>query len=178
MGTAGQVCTTAYALCCLRLSHLPSKAAERRFLERVPLPVKLRSGLWLDDPAEWMRLAEAAEAWGLRESLDGRGLADRCELAERWWAEEVVPVLERVRSAGIGLDLRDVQLHATALAISDRHGCGVWPADLEHRLGARIRAEPPWPYGRAHGPWRSRACYGSGSRASVGEDADQCTAPR
>lgn len=105
------------------------------------MPVDLRSGLWLDDPAAWMRLADAAEAWGLRESLDGRRPADRCELAERWWTEEVVPVLDRVRSAGVGLDLRDVQLYATALAIRDCHGCESWPADLEDRLGVRGRVE-------------------------------------
>lgn len=136
-----RVCTTAYALCCLRLSHLPSKAAERRFLERVPLPAEIRPSLWLDDPAEWMRLADSAEAWALRQSLDGRPPTTRCGLAELWWTEEVVPVLDRLRVAGVGLDLRDVQLYATALAIRDRHGYGSWPADLEDRLRVQGRAE-------------------------------------
>lgn len=124
------MCSTAYALCCLRMAHLPSKAAERRFLERVPLPRDVRSRLWLDDPAEWTRLADAAEAWALRQALSGKWVADRGELALRWWNEEVVPVLEWLRAAGAGLDLRDVRLYATALALRDRLGYGHWPADL------------------------------------------------
>lgn len=131
-----RVCTIAYALCCLRLAHLPSKAAERSFLERVPLPDELRRGLWLDEPAAWTRLADAAEAWAWRQALDGHPLTDRRELAGRWWTEEVMPLLERVRAAGAGLDLRDVQLYATALAVRDRRGGQAWPADLTDRVRA------------------------------------------
>lgn len=136
-----RICTIAYAMCCIRLAHLPSKAAERRFLERVPLPADVRGGLWLDDPAAWMRLADAAEAWGLRTSLDGRPLLDRRELADRWWTEEVSPVLDRLRTRGVGLDLRDVQLYATALAIRDRHGAERWPDDLAEQLTPIVHAE-------------------------------------
>jgi hypothetical protein len=134
-----RVCTIAYAMCCLRLAHLPSKAAERGFLQRVPLPDDVRSDLWLDDPADWMRLADAAEAWALRWSLEGRRLSDRCELASSWWAEEVVPLLERLRAAGVGLDLRDVQLYVTALAARDRLGCATWPADFSRSLAGEPR---------------------------------------
>lgn len=129
-----RVCTIAYAMACLRAAHLPSKAAERRFLERVPLPVEVREGLWLDEPAEWMRLADAAEVWALRRSLEDRRPADRAELAAAWWAEEVVPVVTRLRDAGIDLELRDVQLYVTALAVRDRLGRPDWPADLVDQL--------------------------------------------
>lgn len=125
-----RVCTVAYALCCLRLANLPSKAAERQFLERVPLPTGVRSSLWLDCPAEWMRLADAAEAWALRQSLDGRALTDRAELAALWWNEEVLPMVKRLRGTGVGLDVRDVQLYAMALAVRDRLGCSKWPDDF------------------------------------------------
>lgn len=129
-----RICTVAYAMACVRAAHLPNKAAERRFLERVPLPADVREDLWLDDPAEWMRLADAAEAWGLRRSLEHGAPTDRCELADTWWTEEVVPVLHRLRDAGVGLDLRDVQLYVTALAARDRLGSGDWPEDLPNRL--------------------------------------------
>lgn len=124
-----RVCTVAYAMACLRAAHLPSKAAERRFLERVPLPQCVRNDLWLDEPGQWMRLADAAESWALRRALDGRVTGDRCELAGAWWGEEVTPVLDRLRAAGAGLDLRDVQLYVTALAVRDRLGLDGWPAD-------------------------------------------------
>lgn len=125
-----RVCTIAYAMCCIRLAHLPSKAAERQFLERVPLPNHLRTNLWLDHPADWMRLIDAAEAWGYRRLLEGRPPTDPRKLAEAWWTDEVTPVLDRLRAAGAGLDLRDVQLYATALAVRDRLGRQTWSADL------------------------------------------------
>jgi hypothetical protein len=130
-----RVCTVAYAMCCIRLAHLPSKAAERRFLERVPLPEEARTDLWLEDPAAWTRLADAAESWALREAFAGRPVTDRGRLAERWWADEVVPLLGRLRAVGVGEGLRDVALYATALAARDRHGAGDWPEDLSTLLG-------------------------------------------
>jgi hypothetical protein len=111
-----RICTIAFGMACLRLTHLPVKAAERLFLERVPLPDDVRTELWLDDPAEWMRLADAAEAWGFRTMLAGRPLRDRAEFATAWWTEEVVPVIERLRARGEAVDVRDVQAYVTALA--------------------------------------------------------------
>jgi hypothetical protein len=115
-----RICTIAYGMGCLLLKHLPSKAAERLFLERVPLPEDVRTDLWLDDPAEWMRLADAAEAWAFRTMLAGRELRDRDEFADVWWQEEVVPTIERMRAEGNGHDLRDVQAYVTAMASRDR----------------------------------------------------------
>lgn len=92
-----RICTVAFAMGCLRPSHLPSKAAERRFLERVPLPWDVRADLWLPDPADWARLADAVESWGYNQTLRGRRLTDREQLAGVWWAEEVTPVLRRLR---------------------------------------------------------------------------------
>lgn len=111
-----RICTIAFGMACLRLAHLPVKAAERLFLERVPLPDDVRTDLWLDDPDQWMRLADAAEAWGFRTMLAGRPLRDRAELATAWWTEEVVPVVERLRARGSAVELRDVQAYVTALA--------------------------------------------------------------
>lgn len=115
-----QICTTAYAMGCLRLAHLPSKAAERQFLERVPLADDVREDLWLDRPGDWIRLAQAAEAWGYRQTLLRGAPMDRSELATSWWREEVAPVLEQLRSRGAGLDLRDVELYVAALAAKEQ----------------------------------------------------------
>lgn len=134
LASVQRICTIAYAMGCLRLAHLPSKAAERRFLERVPLPEPVRAQLWLDRPADWARLADAAEAWAFRRALAGRALTDREELAGAWWAEEVVPVLGRLRTAGVRLHLRDVELYASALAVRDRFGWPGWPDDLAEQV--------------------------------------------
>lgn len=135
-----RICTIAYAQACLQAAHLPNKAAERRFLERIPLPNALRTQLWLDEPAQWARLIDAAEAWALRRTLSGDGPTDRCELAATWWTDEVEPVIATLRAAGIGTDLRDVQLYVTALAIRDQLGPPSWPADLDHHLGPQHTA--------------------------------------
>ncbi|MGH3317454.1 MAG: hypothetical protein ACRDO0_15040 [Nocardioidaceae bacterium] len=110
-----QICTVAFAMACLRAAHLASKAAERRFLDRVPLPVGLRCSLWLDDPAHWTRLADAAEAWGFRQSLQKRPLTDRESLAEAWWNEEVRPAVDALRADGAPEWARDVQVYVAAL---------------------------------------------------------------
>lgn len=134
-----QICTIAYAMGCLRLAHLPSKAAERRFLDRVPLPAGLRADLWLDEPANWSRLADAAESWAFRRALDGRPFTDREELAGVWWQEEVLPVITRLRDAGKCVDLRDVETYAVALATRDHHGWHAWPEDLPERVDSPAR---------------------------------------
>ncbi len=124
-----RVCTVAYAMCCLRTAHLPSKAAERRFLERVPLPDDVRRDLWLDEPADWARLADSAEAWAYRTRSSRPEPLTARELAAAWWRDEVMPVLDRVRT-GTAPGLRDVQLYVTALAVRDRLGSLAWPEDL------------------------------------------------
>jgi uncharacterized ParB-like nuclease family protein len=128
------ICTTAFAMACLTLAHLPSKAAERLFLERVPLPDDVRTDLWLDDPAEWLRLADAAEAWAYRAMLAGSRVTDRDRMASEWWQQEVMPVIESLRSDGAALPLRDVQAYVTALATRDRLGHTDWSPAVTAQL--------------------------------------------
>lgn len=123
------VCTVAYAMACLRAMHLPSKAAEREFLTRIPLSDPIRTELWLDRTADWMRLADAAEAWAFRETLRGAPLPGRRALAERWWADEVTPLVHHLRRAGVGVGLRDIQLYAAATAARDRRGGSDCPTE-------------------------------------------------
>jgi hypothetical protein len=99
----------------LTVTDLPAKAAERLFLERVPLPTDIRLGLRLDDPTAWCRLADAAEAWGFRQRLAGRPVDSRPELARSWWTDEVVPVIEELRGRGVCVSGDDLALYARAL---------------------------------------------------------------
>lgn len=129
-----RVCTVAYAMCCLRAAHLGSKAAERHFLERIPLPNDVRRDLWLDHPADWVRLTEAAEAWAYRRGATGD--VDGHDLACAWWEQEVLPLLRRLRRDDVGMGLRDVQLYVTAMALRDNLGSLDWPADITERMRA------------------------------------------
>jgi hypothetical protein len=133
--TVTWVCTVAYAMCCLRAAHLDSKAAERRFLQRIPLPNDVRQDLWLDTPADWVRLTEAAQAWAYRRGATDDDI-DSHDLACAWWEQEVLPVLHQLRRDDVGMGLRDVQLYVTALAVRDSLGSIDWPPDLAERLRA------------------------------------------
>jgi len=133
--TVLRVCTVAYAMCCLRAAHLDSKAAERRFLQRIPLPNDVRQDLWLDSPADWVRLTEAAEAWAHRQRGAAADLTGH-DLACAWWEQEVLPVLRQLRSDDVGMGLRDVQLYITAMAVRDSLGALDWPPDLTERMRA------------------------------------------
>ncbi|MDY7100651.1 MAG: hypothetical protein S0880_05640 [Actinomycetota bacterium] len=99
-----RIMTIACANRALTVADLPAKAAERMFLERVPLGDDARIGFRLDHPDRWRELAEVAEAWGFRQHLAGHAVRDRCELADRWWAEEIVPLLVGLRARGVHVD--------------------------------------------------------------------------
>jgi hypothetical protein len=131
--TVMRVCTVAYAMGCLRAAHLHSKAAERRFLQRIPLPDDIRRDPWLNDPADWVRLTEAAQAWAYRQRCT-TGDINGHDLACAWWEQEVLPVLRQLRRDDVGMGLRDVQLYVTAMAVRDQLGSLDWPPDLAERL--------------------------------------------
>ena len=130
--TVTRVCTVAYAMASLRAQHLDSKAAERRFLQQIPLPDDVRRELWLDSPTDWVRLTEAAQAWAYRQR--GTADVDAHAFACAWWEKEVQPVLRRLRADGVGMALRDVQVYVTALAVRDSLGSLDWPLDLAERM--------------------------------------------
>ena len=121
-----RVCTVAFARCCLRLADLAASTAERHFLEQVPLPDDVRREARLDDPADWMRLRDAAQAWGLRRKLaNGSTWCCAHDLAAAWWRAEVEPLVDRIRQAEGDATARgrgDLQLYVAALALRDRLG--------------------------------------------------------
>lgn len=108
----------------------PTKAAERRFLEELPLPEEVTRGLWLENPADGARLADAALAWGYTHAATDGSACCAHALASAWWEEEVRPVVEALRHEGAGTALSAVQLFVTALAARDRLGALDWPGDL------------------------------------------------
>ena len=86
----------------LVLADLPAKSHERLFLERVPLSREERKRISFADPSiGYAELAEAVEAWGFR-LIQGLGEPrDRREVAEAWFRDEFVPVIESLREADL-----------------------------------------------------------------------------
>jgi hypothetical protein len=86
----------------LSIADLPAKSHERLFLERVPLSPQARKRISFSDPERgYARLAEGVEAWGFR-LIQGLGQPrDRSEVAEAWFREEYVPVVESLDAAGL-----------------------------------------------------------------------------
>jgi hypothetical protein len=85
----------------LRLHDLPLKGSERLFAERVPLPPEGRERVRLRDTGGYSSLAEDVEAWGFRAMQDSGILLDRPAVAEAWFREEYVPVVDLLREAGL-----------------------------------------------------------------------------
>lgn len=86
----------------LRLADLPAKSHERLFLERVPLKPEELGRISFSDPSVgYAELAEAVEAWGFR-LIQGIGEPrDRREVAEAWFRDEFVPVIDALREADL-----------------------------------------------------------------------------
>jgi len=95
------ICTVAFACACLTQQDLRIKAAERGFLERVPLPDPALQDLWLDDTADYETLAAAAHKWSDDHgyTIDGRHALDPTAAAA-WWQEHVLPIAHASRCAG------------------------------------------------------------------------------
>jgi hypothetical protein len=85
----------------IRLHDLALKSHQRLFYERVPLPPVAREQIRLSDEWRYAALAEAVEAWGFR-SIQATGEAmTRAEVAEAWFNEEYLPVVEMLREADL-----------------------------------------------------------------------------
>jgi hypothetical protein len=84
----------------IKLSDLPLKDHERLFRERVPLAREQRAQVRPSDPWDYAVLAEAVEAWGFRAMQARRDYLDRGEVADLWFQQEYLPVVELLREAG------------------------------------------------------------------------------
>jgi hypothetical protein len=85
----------------ISLKDLPLKSHERVFLERVPLPPDARARVRPSDPWAYACLAEGVEAWGFRLMQDLRELMARDAVAQAWYRDEYLPVVEMLREADL-----------------------------------------------------------------------------
>jgi hypothetical protein len=77
------------------------KDYRRLFLERVPLTGHARASVIVSDPWDYAKLGEHVEAWSFRLMQDEGKFTDRPALAQRWYTEEYVPVVEMLRQADL-----------------------------------------------------------------------------
>ena len=83
----------------IRMKDLPLKSHQRLFYERVPLSPEERERIHLSDEWRYAALAEAVEAWGFRASQARGEDLSRQEVAEAWFRDEYVPVIEMLSEA-------------------------------------------------------------------------------
>ncbi len=77
------------------------KDYRRLFLERVPLTGHARASVIVSDPWDYANLGEHIEAWGFRLMQDECRYHDRPTVAQRWFDEEFVPVVDMLRQADL-----------------------------------------------------------------------------
>lgn len=77
------------------------KDYERIFVARVPLRSEAHTAIALAKPESYATLGEVVEAWGFRLMQDEGGYLDRRAVAERWYAEEYLPVVAMMHEADL-----------------------------------------------------------------------------
>jgi hypothetical protein len=84
-----------------RRGDLVVRSYERMFLSRVPLSPQARARIAVSDPWSYAELGEAIEAWGFRAMQHEQRFMDRREVAQRWFADEYVPVVRMLAEADL-----------------------------------------------------------------------------
>jgi hypothetical protein len=123
-----------------RLRDLAVKSHERLFFERVPLPAVERGRIQLSDEWRYAELAESVEAWGFRLMQERGEFVARQAVAEAWFREEYVPVVEALRE----LDLigKGTETEAYMRVIGLRYlllRTHEWSDDVVERLREELR---------------------------------------
>jgi hypothetical protein len=101
----------------LRRSDLPLKSHERVFAERVPLAPQDRDRIRLPDPWGYDTLAEGVEAWGFRVIQATRHPMSREEVAEAWFRDDYLPVVDALREAELIGRETETEAYMRAMAV-------------------------------------------------------------
>jgi hypothetical protein len=125
----------------VKLHELALKSHERLFLERVPLPLDVRSRISLKIGSWYAGMAEGVEAWGFRLMQTREEFMTREQVAREWFEQEYEPVVAMLREHDLVGDqteaeayLRIVSLRYLLLRTHD------WDADVLERLRGELRA--------------------------------------
>ncbi len=124
----------------LRPEDLPLKGHERLFRERVPLDPEARERVRLADPWDYGRLAEGVEAWGMRAMQACREFMTREEVAEAWYRDDYLPVVNTLREAGLLDETNETDVYMRV--VSDRYRLmrtHEWGEDILTELRPKLR---------------------------------------
>ena len=126
------------------LRDLPLKSHERLFFERVPLPQSVRERIEMRNGWDYAGLAEGVEAWGFR-LMQARGeLMSREQIAETWFREESLPVVEMLREAGFSTHSTETEAYARVVSLRylllRTHD---WNDEVIERLRAELERPAP-----------------------------------
>jgi hypothetical protein len=130
----------------LRLADLPLKGHERLFKERVPLDRDALARVRPSDPWDYGHVAEAVEAWGFRLMQERREYMDREEVAQAWYEEDFVPVVETLR-AGDFIRPSETEADAYMRVVATRYELlrtHEWSDDILDRLRGVERRGGSW----------------------------------
>jgi hypothetical protein len=131
----------------LRLADLPLKSHERLFRERVPLDPVQHERVRPSDPWDFGQLAEGVEAWGFRLMQERRAYVGRAEVAQLWYEDDFVPIVETLRAADF-VGEAESDGDAYIRVVTDRYELlrtHEWSDDVLDRLrgeGGRRRGRP------------------------------------
>ena len=125
----------------LQMSDLPLKRHERVFHERVPLPPAARERIQLSDEWRYAQLATLVESWGYRATIERERVLPRGEMAQLWFAEEYVPMVDMLREAEIGgggtETERYLRVAMLRFLLLQRHD---WTDDIAERLAGEVKS--------------------------------------
>jgi hypothetical protein len=85
----------------IALADLPLKSHQRLFFERVPLAAEARERIQLSRGADYAKLAEGVEAWGMRVMQYRREFMTREEVAAEWFREDYEPIVAALRETDL-----------------------------------------------------------------------------
>jgi hypothetical protein len=87
------------------------KSYERIFRSRVPLPAQGYAKIKVTDPWTYAELGEAVEAWGFRLMQHEHRFLDRPQVAQRWLADEFIPVVRMLHAADLVGECTDAEAY-------------------------------------------------------------------
>lgn len=115
-------------------ADLELKQWRRLMLQRVPFTGEARAAVAVDNAFDYGTIAETVEAWAARTMHAEGAYMDPATMADRWYAEEFLPVVEMIDEAGVrGADERPAEAYL-------RVACERYRLIREHEWNAEVMA--------------------------------------
>jgi hypothetical protein len=120
-------------------SDLAARELRRLFMQRVPLSRSAREAIVLSDAERYPWLAEMVEAWTARLMFAEGAVLNRIRAAQRWYAEEFVPVVALIAEGQL-LEKRETPADAYMRVAGERYSIfhdHSWNAEVIEELHRR-----------------------------------------